>query len=212
MNSHCVFCREFSGSRDTNFARLYPELDSRIIAETKNLVAFPCIGQLSPGHYLIATKKHQPTFADFIKDESSKLEELVHIIDITHQKLGFSKAQSLYFEHGARDQIDGGCGIYHAHLHIVPNAGKIIISELPSKTSRMSSSMEECYSNIDNEVPYALFGSEQNGYNCATLTSSLPSQTLRKKVSSAMSVEIWDWKKAGREENLLNILSRMRSA
>lgn len=212
MNSHCVFCRELSGSRDTNFARLYPEVDNRIIAETNNLVAFPCIGQLSPGHYLIATKKHHPKFADFLKDESSKREELTHIIESTHQKLGYSKAQSLYFEHGAASQTDGGCGIYHAHLHIVPNAGNIVISELPVKTSRIFNRLEECYSNIDKETPYALFGSEQHGYNYSTLTTPLPSQTLRKKVSSAMSVEIWDWQIAGREEHLLKMLNRVRSA
>ena len=63
----CVFCREIGGSRNTNFATRYPEISSRIVGETEHLVAFPCIGQLAKGHFLVAPKSHLTTFRDSMR-------------------------------------------------------------------------------------------------------------------------------------------------
>lgn len=101
MINDCVFCRELNGSRDTNFATRYPEIQSRIIYETESLVAFPCIGQLVKGHFLIVPKNHDCTLAQTHKRLNNLNQELTHLLREVHLILGFELNNSFIFEHGA---------------------------------------------------------------------------------------------------------------
>ena len=100
MVNDCVFCRELNGSRDTNFAERYPEIKSRVIFETESLAAFPCIGQLVCGHFLIVPKSHDCTLAQTQKRLSNFNQELSLILREVHLILGFELNDSLIFEHG----------------------------------------------------------------------------------------------------------------
>ena len=94
MINDCVFCRELNGSRDTNFATRYPEIQSRIIYETESLVAFPCIGQLVNGHFLVVPKNHDCTLAQTQKRLNNLNQELTHLLKEVHLVLGFELTHS----------------------------------------------------------------------------------------------------------------------
>ncbi|MCX4216286.1 HIT domain-containing protein [Pseudomonas sp. MCal1] len=207
MLDDCVFCRELQGSRDTNFARLYPELRSRVIAETESFVAFPCIGQLVEGHFLVVPRNHDCTLAQTRSRIGSTGNELTALLNAAHEALGRKLSASLLFEHGALSPSDGGCGIYHAHLHVLPNAGHINCRDfIGSNNTFESKSLELLYEGIPHKQSYALIGSDEHGFTSWNLTAPLPSQTLRKKVAAALDIGEWDWRQAGREKSLLKSL------
>ncbi|WP_122517532.1 HIT family protein [Pseudomonas viridiflava] len=208
MEDNCVFCRELVGSRDTNFARLYPEFDSRIIAETKDLVVFPCIGQLTDGHSLVITKKHYSNFAQAFNSLPDLDIQLASVIADAHEVLAVNPDDSLYFEHGAINSDHGGCGIYHAHLHLVPKAGSVKVGSVSGFDPIIFNSLVDAYTTIKGVMPYALIGTQKYGFGTEKLEFALPSQTIRRKVASALGSPVWDWRDAGQEQGMIELLSR----
>lgn len=210
-NPNCVFCRELSGSTNTNFHRLYPDEKSRVIAETPSLVAIPCIGQLSPNHCLILPKEHYATFAEACASIDGLFDELNDILLLLAEVLSIELHTNLYFEHGAFVPAHGGCGIYHAHLHVVPEAGAIALNlELGVPTTSSASTLNEALScNHDDLSPYVLHGSATLGFHKSVLSEPLPSQTLRKLLAEKLGHARWDWRQYGRDDDtLLNTLRR----
>lgn len=202
----CVFCREIKGSRHTNFARLYPELPSRYLVRLSSLVAFPCIGQLTPGHFLIAPRLHYSTFREAITLDPNVEIEFTNIFYQMHEIINANPESSLMFEHGAISHEDGGCGIYHAHVHVVPNAGHIDLREyINMKESLQCKSYLQTYENISDKQSYGIFGSKEHGFFHLQLNRPLPSQYFRKAVASGLGISNWNWQSAGRESEFLKL-------
>jgi diadenosine tetraphosphate (Ap4A) HIT family hydrolase len=179
-----------------------------VIAETDDLVVFPCIGQLTLGHSLVVTKAHYSNFADAFSALPDLAIQLNSILTNAHELLAFKSEDTLYFEHGAITADDGGCGIYHAHLHLVPQAGDVRISSLSGNDPQNFKSLIDAYFAINRDKPYALIGSEQWGFNKESLTVALPSQTIRRKVASELECSVWDWREAGQEKGMIELLGR----
>ncbi|EXE93042.1 Diadenosine tetraphosphate (Ap4A) hydrolase [Acinetobacter pittii] len=210
MINDCVFCRELNGSRDTNFAERYPEIKSRVIFETESLAAFPCIGQLVCGHFLIVPKSHDCTLAQTQKRLSNFEQELFLILREVHLILGFELNDSLIFEHGALGPNDGSCGIYHAHLHVLPSTSKIAAFELYNFQNKdPMRNLESLLKNIPIDKPYIFAGNMKEGFYHTLLEEPLPSQTLRKAIANQLNTEQWDWRKSQREESMLSTLRKV---
>lgn len=211
--SSCVFCRELTGAGETNFGRHYPELSSRIVGTTKNLQAFPCIGQLKEGHFLVVTKAHVPTFREAVFANPAIWEEFNELVREVHKLLDLQLDNSLFFEHGAKCEEQGGCGIYHAHIHIVPEASHVNLRKyFPSFVQNNSSLITEAYSNLSKDQAYVMYGSSVHEFCSHPISEPLPSQTLRKLVASELDVSTWDWRQVGREKSMLNILNKAACA
>lgn len=206
----CVFCREFNGSRETNFAKIYPEIKSRTIAETDGLKSFPCIGQIAPGHFLIAPKNHYLSFAETIDSMLNMAQQLVDLNAKAHQVIGSRPEDSFYFEHAAITDANGGCGIYHAHLHAVPNMKSIKLDiYIPdAEIDGVYETLVEALKAAPRGLPYAVYGSVIQKFTIARIKEPLPSQTLRRLVSNGVGTSAWDWRKAGREIKLLEMHER----
>lgn len=206
----CVFCRELAGSKDTNFAKRYPEVSSRIVGKTDSLVAFPCIGQLLPGHFLIVPKRHYATMSEARAEISNFDEELRAIVSHVHGLIEVTESANLYFEHGARGNQDGGCGIYHAHLHVVPNAGHVDpMSLFPFKANAPLSCLAGAWSQLHVDSSYALVGTARHGFYSQHLSEPLPSQSLRRALSVALKTDSWDWRRCDREAGMLAMLNQV---
>jgi diadenosine tetraphosphate (Ap4A) HIT family hydrolase len=208
FDSGCVFCRELHGQRDTNFAARYPEVTSRIVAQTPSLVAFPCIGQLAPGHFLVVPKRHYCTFAEASRTNPKLIAEFTNILTDVHRLLDCKPNSSLVFEHGTSGPSDGGCGIYHAHVHIVPCSGHIDLnSVIEFSNIGIFDSITDTWPNIDDGQAYIAYGSQLHGFNATHLDQPLPSQYLRKVVANVLGYSNWDWRTHGREADLLKMLA-----
>jgi diadenosine tetraphosphate (Ap4A) HIT family hydrolase len=77
-------------------------------------VAIPTLGHLFPGYLLLVPKFHAERFADLDPSLSGEWKSLVQSYDV------FLQSPTLVYEHGALGFSGGACGIYHAHIHIVP--------------------------------------------------------------------------------------------
>ncbi|SDU33157.1 HIT family protein [Nitrosomonas ureae] len=209
MREDCVFCREIEGSRNTNFAIRYPEITSRIICETDSLIAFPCIGQLTEGHFLIVSREHDCTFKQVHSRLALLPDELDELNKRVHEQLGININSSLFFEHGALNQLNGGCGIYHAHLHVVPNAGNVHPKNIFNfENENPHFSIDSTWKNLPMGNSYVFAGSKEHGFYCRLIYSPLPSQTLRKNVAHALGLDEWDWRKTSREANMILTLAK----
>lgn len=212
-HADCVFCRELAGSRETNFAKRYPELSSRIVGETESLVAFPCIGQLAPGHFLIVPKNHFATMRDAVASTISLSEQFAVIVAHVHSLLDADAQDSLYFEHGAECPADGGCGIYHAHVHVIPRASHVDLTlSSPAQFKGSYSNIYSALSSVEPEGSYIMFGSHKKGFIAQGVEAPLPSQTLRRLVAHELTNDSWDWREAGREADLLDLVRKAATA
>lgn len=210
FHQDCVFCREIAGRGDTNFARLYPELAStgRMIAETENFVAFPCIGQLHPGHTLIIPRSHIKTMREASCGAEGQMKEFGEILRSVHEYFNTASGDALYFEHGVHSSDGGGCGIYHAHLHVIPSAGNVILADFGfTSETKTAITLEAALRTPAVLSDYVLMGSLASGFRIAALSAPLPSQTLRRHVASALGLgDKWNWRTAGREQTMLDAL------
>jgi hypothetical protein len=114
------------------------------------------------------------------------------------------------FEHGARSEGAGGCGIYHAHLHATPLAG---VTD-PIDTLRASFPYREC-ENLEEIKKHSAHLASYLFYRDAVArlylfdTGPLPSQYMRKLIAGALHEANWNWRTAGREERLLATMKRL---
>lgn len=203
----CVFCREQGGSKNTNFSKLYPELENRILLRSDNLTIFPCLGQLSPKHSLIITKQHFNTFAQALKSEITLGEEVSILISDFKKQYVENHETLLIFEHGAVCSDHGGCGIYHSHIHLVPIVNKVSIFSLYEFSNSPHYSLAECFANINPKSSYVFAGYFEEKLFINQRAQPLPSQYLRKKLASELDVDEWDWRKYQRQYSLPKMLN-----
>lgn len=109
MNGLCRFC---SAGRGAAVGRADEPL-----VRTANYFAIPSIGSLVPGWLLICPYDHRPNLATAYADR--ELTELrMRLADILSRQFA---APVKMFEHGAvLAGSSTGCGVDHAHLHLVP--------------------------------------------------------------------------------------------
>ena len=102
---HCIFCRLVAG--DIPAARVY---------EDELTVAFMDIGQVNPGHVLVATKRHAATLLDITPEEAAAVmqtaQRVAQAVRAAFDPPGLTLLQANGRE---RDQT-----VFHFHLHVVP--------------------------------------------------------------------------------------------
>lgn len=89
-----------------------------VLLATKNFVVVPSKGALVPGWLLVIPKAHQLSIADTPEESRAEFEHVLRVAgEAVHQRFG----PPTVFEHGAaRPGTAWGCGIDHAHLHLLP--------------------------------------------------------------------------------------------
>lgn len=110
--SNCPYC-------DTFLAGKVRAAYDRAVAESNNFVAVPTMGALVEGWLLIVPKRHILSLAQLTPCEKAELTAFVNNVSA-----GIKRAWNIaptMFEHGPAEEGDAlGCGVDHAHLHIVP--------------------------------------------------------------------------------------------
>lgn len=190
---HCEFCREFAG-RSQRYKRLYDGLaPTRIIARTDRFVALPTLGQLFTGSLLLLPVDHIETCALLSGDARRELEDLT--VEVTSRAREFG--EPVLFEHGATEPTGGGCGIYHAHLHIVPlpelTSAKTLFPEHQTRTTGLRAAWEA----LQGTGEYLLMSSagETLYSDLSDLSGHYPSQFFRRRIAEHFRLQApWDWR------------------
>lgn len=104
----CIFCRLVAG-----------EIPAERVYEDALTIAFMDIGQVNPGHVLVASKRHAATLFDLTFDEAGALMQ-------TAQRVAFAVREAFDPPGLTLLQANGKEGdqtVFHCHMHVVPRHG-----------------------------------------------------------------------------------------
>lgn len=101
----CIFCRLI--------ARNIP---SAIVAEDAQTLAFMDLGQVNPGHVLVALRRHAATLLDLTPDEAAAVMRTAHRVALAISAAFDPPGLTLLQANGR----EGDQTVFHFHLHVVP--------------------------------------------------------------------------------------------
>lgn len=202
----CEFCDEFAGgSANSFFVHYANEVASRTVLEQDGFRALPSLGQVVPGYLLLVPNHHYRALADMSPEELNTAEALKG--GLTDQ-MRHTYGNCLFFEHGARTPDAGGCGISHAHLHIVPFPAE----KDPVEVLLRTFPFEEISNLLDLKRIQPgnsyLYYESVRGSRYVFYPPFIPSQYVRRLLAEALGIETWDWRHCGREERFFSTLAR----
>ena len=115
----CLFCRLVQG-----------EIPSAKVHEDALTVAFMDIGQVNPGHVLVATRRHAATLPDITPEEAGAVMQTAQRVAAAVQAVFDPPGLTLLQANGR----EGDQTVFHFHLHVVPrHAGDGIALSWPRK-------------------------------------------------------------------------------
>ena len=101
----CIFCRLVAG-----------EIPSARVYEDALTIAFMDIGQVNPGHVLVATKRHAATLLDITAEEATAVMQTAQRVARAVHAVFDPPEQTLLQANGR----EGDQTVFHFHLHVVP--------------------------------------------------------------------------------------------
>ena len=104
----CIFCRLVAG-----------EIPSAKVYEDALTLAFMDLGQVNPGHVLVATKRHAATLLDITAEEAAAemqtAQRVARAVQATFDPPGLTLLQA--------NRREGDQTVFHFHMHVVPRHG-----------------------------------------------------------------------------------------
>lgn len=101
----CIFCRLVAG-----------EIPAAHVHEDDLTIAFMDIGQVNPGHVLVATKRHAATLFDITSEEAAAVmqtaQKVARAVQDTFDPPGLTLLQA--------NGREGDQTVFHFHMHVVP--------------------------------------------------------------------------------------------
>lgn len=104
----CIFCRLIAG-----------EIPAAKVYEDEQTLAFMDIGQVNPGHVLVAVKRHAATLLDLSPEEAGAAmqtaQRIAQALKASFDPPGITLLQA--------NGKEGDQTVFHFHLHVVPRHG-----------------------------------------------------------------------------------------
>lgn len=197
MDATCTFCAEFSANPSGEFLERYGELlATRLVYDDGNFRSFPTIGQIQFGHLLLAPIQHFENFSQAIVGREQSFSNAYAEIRSRVSALG----HVLAFEHGAHRQSGGACGIYHAHIHLVPFPRPVSAGDLGLMVKANYSDLNCALRSVQGSEEY-IVGQDSTGETWVLDGNSFGSQFLRKRIVEKLSLDVpSDWRLAAKIE------------
>ena len=101
----CIFCRLVAG-----------EIPAATVYEDRLTIAFMDIGQVNPGHVLVATKRHAATLFDITPEEAAAVMQTAQRVAQAVRRAFDPPGLTLLQANGR----EGDQTVFHFHLHVVP--------------------------------------------------------------------------------------------
>jgi diadenosine tetraphosphate (Ap4A) HIT family hydrolase len=191
----CCFCEEIALNGIPDGFAGYCSLKSRIAFSSDNFVVLPSVSPLVEGHVLLLPKDHITSLAQLTEDNKKEFDSLLQFV---YRKVDNLWSRPIIFEHGVGEGRTGGCGVTHAHLHMVPlptvHRGSLwsaIIGELGALPSQ--GPLSEVLDNLYAEDSYLIVGDNTKQTSCC-VREGLPSQMMRRLIAKTLSLSNWNWR------------------
>ncbi len=203
----CEYCQEIHPSGENRFNRLYAGMvETRFVLRTSHFVVMPTLGQLFKGSLLIVPVAHVETLASLPPDHLSELAALLEQVQCKLRDFG----QPVFFEHGSTQEVAGSCGIFHAHLHVVPLPARLEPQKLLPSATDSFGSLPAALSALHHSPHYLLAGDSTRTViaEVAALSGAPGSQYFRRRLVSLFDLDRpWDWRQTtAPEDDLLSTL------
>ena len=101
----CIFCRLIAG-----------EIPATRVHEDELTLAFMDLGQVNPGHVLVAVKRHAATLLDLTPDEAGAAMRTARRVALAIKQTFDPPGITLLQANGK----EGEQTVFHFHLHVVP--------------------------------------------------------------------------------------------
>ncbi len=166
------------------------------IVENPIGIAVPSIGAFVEGWLLVIPRRHMVALSDLMEWER---EEFRALMVETEKLIDGKYGHTVMFEHGpAAAGRNAGCGVDHAHLHIMPIT--IALHETV-RTDGGGRDLQWRPATLpwDADAEHAagldyFFVREADGTAWVASTPSAPSQLLRRAIAKYIGAPVWDWK------------------
>ncbi|WP_175484734.1 HIT family protein [Palleronia marisminoris] len=179
----------------------------RIIAKTDRFVVIPTLGQIFEGSLLILPTAHVETCAAL--DDGARAEMLGLVDNMVTRCAVWGSP--IVFEHGATSAMGGGCGLHHAHLHVVPLPKRTRPELMFPEASATAKDLAEAWRALSGSNHYLLIG-HSDGVRLRNLDihpGTFQSQFFRRRIAEHFSLDRpWDWRSyKGIEPAVLKVLA-----
>lgn len=191
MNTRCGIC---AGLRRPEGSESAPW--DRVLFESEHFVAVPTRGAIVPGWVLLVPRNHVLCLAALPPDQWGEFEAFcAEVWDAV--QAGFGPAAA--FEHGpAAPNQRVGCGVDHAHLHIVPTACDLrggAEVEFPGRIVwEPARALADAIARHRRGQPYLYVQQFREGPAWLGTYADLPSQLFRKVIARSVGrPDQFDW-------------------
>lgn len=200
--------------------KLCSELESRTSAkvwneplfESPNFVALPSVGALVEGWVLLVPKRH---FISFGVVPGSMLAEMNEFKEFVCSVLGQCYGTVAAFEHGpSAASRTVGCGVDHAHLHLVPfpfDLAAEVAPFLPSGVNWVSAGVEKCQEAFGQGEDY-LYLEQPIGSGRIVTHDKFGSQLFRRAIAARIGVsDQYNWRENEQLPTVMATIQRVRA-
>jgi hypothetical protein len=100
------------------------------------------------------------------------------------------------FEHGIRKDGSGGCGVVHAHLHVLPLENDVVDRVRNRVVKDFTGALDAdlpCFFEDVQNTSYLLFGRFSHSLVLVP-SNGVPSQYLRRSIAEEAGFGRWDWR------------------
>ena len=200
----CKICSEL-GARDSADWWNIP------LFESPNFVALPSLGALVEGWLLLVSKNH---FVSYGAMPDSLIEELNEFKDSLSSILKGCYGSVVAFEHGpSMSSRSVGCGVDHAHLHLVPLQFDLEIEVspfLPGNTKWNAAGIQECQDAHDRGEDY-LYLEQPSGAGRIATHNQFGSQLFRRAIATHIGLpDQYNWRSYAHFSNVQATIQRLR--
>lgn len=189
----CDFCDEFAGGDDNAWRHLAEE--DRVVLATDRFRVVPSLGQIGRAHLLVIPAAHVRGLSELDCNAQAEAEDLIR--GVTSALLR-SMGEAVAFEHGTVGPTPGatGCGIVHAHLHVVALPGETELSPPTSGSLGPWKALPESgwIKLLPKDSDYVTLSRPAHGLHGFWRADRLPSQFMRRWLAGELAQRQWDWR------------------
>jgi diadenosine tetraphosphate (Ap4A) HIT family hydrolase len=183
----------------------------KFLFESENFAVFSSLGALIEGWLLIVPKNHALCLGAIGRDLHLEMDELRRQVSLALEEC---YGAVTVFEHGPAEPCHQvGCGVDHAHLHILPTRINLIegVKEIFPEPLKWESvgSIQETASFYEAGLPY-LYVEQMSGRGFIATHPNLQSQMFRKVIARRIGrPEQYNWREFYGEKNILSTIERL---
>ncbi len=208
----CKYCAKVVKDINGNDVR---QAWNTILFESDHFVVVPTLGSIVEGWVLIISKAHLICMGETVPETGQELNDVLEIVERAVRQV---YGAATVFEHGPnRERLDMGCGIDHAHLHVVPLKFDLLEAAKVSQEFRgtqwhESKSMLSLVDGLYNEGRSYLYIKDSDGAGSYCIPENIPCQSLRRVIARETGKTLkYDYKQHAFKENVLKTIEQLRS-